>query len=440
MDKNDVKAELFHLIEKHWKILFPENAFRPSSDYIQYSGAIFDSKEIIAAVDSLLDGWFGIYHKAREFEKKMARYIGVSDGVVVNSGSSANLLAVSALKSSKIENPLKEGDEIITAVSGFPTTINPIIQNQLIPVFLDIELGSYNIDISKIEGAVSPKTRAIFVVHTLGNPVDMKAVCDIADRYDLFVLEDCCDALDSRIYSKKVGSYGDLATFSFYPAHHITTGEGGLVTTSNYTLLRILRSLREWGRDCRCYGKKAVGLKNGVCGKRFSKWLDGLDVIVDHKYVYSEIGYNLKPLELQCAIGLEQLKKLETFVLSRAKNFTTFFNFFKNYEDYFILPSFHKEAKPSWFGFPLTIRQDSPFDRSEIVKYLEENRIQTRNLFAGNVLYQPAYKRIRYRSYGDFTNADIVIASTFFIGVYPGIDDVKIDYILNKLEIFLKSY
>ena len=439
MNKNHIKAKIFKLIEDNWEELSPHKDFSPGKDFIQYSGAVFDQKEINAALDILLDGWFGIDKKAVDFEKKIAEYFGVSHGVVVNSGSSANLIAVSALKSLKMDNPLKDGDEIITPFAGFPTTVNPIIQNGLIPVFVDVELGSYNIDISKIEAAISPRTRAIVVVHTLGNPVDMKAVMEIARRNQLYVIEDCCDALGSEIHGQKVGSFGDIATCSFYPAHHITMGEGGIAVTSDKNLSIVMRSLREWGKACYCYGKGSVNMKDGFCNKRFSKWLPDLDEIVDHKYVYSEIGYNLKPLELQCAMGLEQLKKLQDFIDKRNRNFQRLYEFFKNFETFFILPSWHETAEPSWFGFPLTIRHDAPFNRFDIINYMEDNKIQTRNLFAGNILFHPAYKKINCRKYGSSINSDIVTTNTFFLGVYPAIDKNRMDYILEKLSSFFES-
>ena len=412
MDRNNVKEKILTLIEESWNDLFPEKDFEGGKDLVQYAGSTIDSKEITSAVDVLLDGWFGLSKKAKAFESKLAEYIGMKDCIVVNSGSSANLLAISALKSFNIPNRLQDGDEIITPVCGFPTTISPIIQNNLIPVFVDVELGSYNIDVTKIEAAISSKTRAIFVVHTLGNPVDMQKVMEIAKRHNLFVIEDCCDALGTEIHGEKVGSFGDISTCSFYPAHHITLGEGGAVLASDRSISKVIRSMRDWGRDCFCAGEKSLD-KNGACGKRFAKWLPDLDVIVDHKYVYSEIGYNLKPLELQCAIGLQQLKKLPNFIIKRNKNFKRYYDFFTDVEEFFILPKWHKEAFPSWFGFPLTVKSNAPFSRFDLVNYLEEKKIQTRNLFAGNILYHPGYKEITYRKEGNFVNADIVSTNTF---------------------------
>jgi len=440
MDKNEVIAKICQLLDENWESFSPIRPFSPGEDLIQYSGAVYDQCEIKAAMKILLDGWFGIDKKAMDFEKTMAEYIGVKHGVVVNSGSSANLIAVSALKSKKIDNPLEDGDEVITPFAGFPTTVNPIIQNGLVPVFIDVELGSYNIDISKIEAAISSRTRAILLVHTLGNPVDMNAVMAIARKNNLYVIEDCCDALGSEIWGQKVGSFGDIATCSFYPAHHITMGEGGICVTSDKNMAIIMRSLREWGKDCYCYGKASVGMKDGFCGKRFSKWLPDLDEIIDHKYVYSEIGYNLKPLELQCAIGLEQLKKLKDFINKRNQNFQRFYKFFKNFEHFFILPSWHEKAEPSWFGFPLTIREDVPFNRFDVIDYMEENKIQTRNLFAGNLLYHPAYKKIKCRRFGEAINSNLITTRSFFLGVYPAIDNDRMNYILEKLSSFFHKY
>jgi len=439
MKRKDEKKNIQSIIEERWNVLFPIANFRAGKDIIQYAGSTFDAKEINAALDVLLDGWFGLSNKATEFENNLAKYVEMKNGIVVNSGSSANLLAITALKSLKLNKRLQNGDEIITQVSGFPTTINPIVQNNLVPVFVDVELGSYNIDIKKIEPAISKKTKAIFIVHTLGNPVDMKPILEIAKKHNLFVIEDCCDALGSEIYNKKVGSFGDISTFSFYPAHHITMGEGGAVLSSNSTIARIIRSLRDWGRDCFCAGETSMN-KNGACGNRFDKWLPDLDEIIDHKYVYSEIGYNLKPLELQCAMGLQQLRKLSDFIEKRNNNFMQYYKFFKNYEKFFILPKWHKKASPSWFAFPLSVRKDAPFKRFDLVDFLENHKIQTRNLFAGNILLHPAYKHINYRQVGNFNNSDFVTTNTFFLGVYPGINEKKMDYILAIIrKFFAKS-
>ena len=437
--KEQVMSKIQKIIENDWDKLFPIQEFHAGKDFIQYSGSVFNANEINVAVNVLLGGWFGLGKIAVDFEQKLSKYIGTKNSIVVNSGSSANLLAVSSLKSLKIKNRLKNGDEIITAVSGFPTTINPILQNNLVPVFIDVKLGSYNIDINTIENAISNKTRAIFIVHTLGNPVNMKPIMEIAKKYKLFVLEDCCDALGSEIFNKKVGSFGDISTFSFYPAHHITMGEGGAVLTSNNTIAKIVRSLRDWGRDCYCSGESSLNM-NGACGKRFDKWLPDLDEIIDHKYVYSEIGYNLKPLELQCAIGVQQLNKLSDFIQARNHNFNKYNNFFKNYERYFILPKWHEESVPSWFAFPISVKKDAPFKRFDLINYLEEHKIQTRNLFAGNILLHPAYKNIVYRQISNFNNSNFVTTNTFFLGVYPGINDIRMAYILMVLRKFLSKY
>jgi dTDP-4-amino-4,6-dideoxygalactose transaminase len=434
MNKKEAKKKIFDIIEENFDQIYCSNNYP-----IQYAGPVFDEKEICSIIDVLLDGWFGVGKKGTEFESMLAEYIGQKDGVVVNSGSSANLLALGVLKSNHAENPLQDGDELMSALCGFPTSMNTIMQNNLVPVFVDIELGNYNLDVQKIEEAITEKTKAIFVVHTLGNPADMKAIGDLAKKYKLYVIEDCADALGAKVYNQKVGSFGELSTFSFYAAHHITMGEGGAVLSSNEQLLRGVRSLRDWGRDCYCSGKVSLSQK-GACSKRFAKWLPGIDEVFDHKYVYSEIGYNLKPLELQCAMGIQQMLKLDDFVKIRNTTFDKYFQFFKQYEEFFILPTWLEDAQPSWFVFPLTIRGTAPFKRHEISSYLESKKIQNRPLFVGNLLDHPAYKDIKYRGVGPFTNSNIVARDSFFVGLYPGIKDKEFLYIIEAFTDFLSKY
>ena len=356
-------------------------------------------------------------------------------GLVTNSGSSANLIAVSALCSSNLKNSMKKGDEVITTATTFPTTLNPIIQNGLIPTFVDIEADTYNIDAAKIENAISDNTRAIMFAHTLGNPAEMDKIINIAKRYGLFVIEDTCDALDSRYNGKLCGSFGDISTYSFYAAHHMTMGEGGAVLTDSPEIYREALSIRDWGRACFCSTGEAKPL--GACGHRFDYFFDGLPEGYDHKYIYNNIGYNLKPLDLQCAIGIEQLKKLPTFTEKRKENFKILFTAFEKYQDYFILPRKLPNAEPSWFSFPLTVRKDANFSREDIIRYLESNMIETRMLFTGNILKHPAYKDINYHISGDLNNSDQVLEGSFFIGLYPGMTEEKIEYLIKIANDFM---
>ena len=358
--------------------------------------------------------------------------------LLVNSGSSANLLAISALTSHKLgERKLKAGDEVITVAAGFPTTVAPIIQNNLVPVFVDVELGSYNADIGQIEEAITTKTRAIFIAHTLGNPFNVDKVMKIVEKHNLWLIEDNCDALGSRYKEKNSGSFGHIATCSFYPAHHITMGEGGAVTTSDPELYKILLSLRDWGRDCWC----PTGRDN-TCSKRFSQQHGELPFGYDHKYVYSHLGYNLKVTDMQAAIGFSQLKRLPSFINKRKYNFNLLNDGLKNFEEFFILPKATEHSDPSWFGFPVTIRDNLKFNRKCIISYLESNKIGTRLLFAGNALKQPAFtnnRGIEYRVIGDLKNTDKVMNDTFWIGVWPGISGEMVAYMLEQIRRFINS-
>ena len=437
--EQDIRASIHQLIDRLYEHRRQQSQFVPGRSYIQYSGALFDEQEVKAILDSVLAGWFGLSKAAYKLEERLAKALGKNYGVVTNSGSSANLLAIAALKSKRLPSPLQPGDEVITATSAFPTTVNPIIQTGLVPVFVDVQMGNYSIDTDVIEEAVSPRTRALFFAHTAGNPPDMTVVMDVVRRHNLFLIEDCCDAFGGTFGRELLGSFGDMATLSMYPAHHITMGEGGLVATRDEELSRIVRSFRDWGRDCYCQGKASL-LKRGTCGKRFDYWLDGVDAIVDHKYVYSEMGYNLKPIEFQCAMGLVQVERLPLFLERRQHNFEQLFRFFQAYEEYFYLPRWHPEAKPSWFAFMLTVRPGAPFDRAQIVEWFEDHKIQTRNLFAGNVLRHPAYRDVNCRVVGSLANSDLIITNTFFLGIYPGISDEMMAYILEVAEEFLRGF
>jgi CDP-6-deoxy-D-xylo-4-hexulose-3-dehydrase len=386
-------------------------------------------------VDSSLDFFLTASRYSDQFEADFAEFFGLSNAFLVNSGSSANLVAVSALTSPKLgDRRLHPGDEVITVAAGFPTTVAPIIQNRLIPVFVDVNLGDYTAIPVRVEEAVGPKTRAIVMAHTMGVPFDLDTVMRLAHEHDLWVIEDNCDALGSRYRGQLTGTFGDLATVSFYPAHHITMGEGGCVLTDNELLGRIARSMRDWGRDCYC-----AGGENNTCGKRFSQQLGDLPYGYDHKYVYSHIGYNLKVTDMQAAIGTAQLGKLEGFIARRRSNFQSLHTLLAPYQDRLLLPFATPNSNPSWFGFVITIREDAGFSRNDLTRFLEANHIETRNLFSGNLLRQPAFANIEKRLVGDLTNTDIIMQRTFFIGVYPGINDAHLDYIGSVFERFMRG-
>lgn len=381
-------------------------------------------------VDSALDFWLTSGRFADQFEREFARRMGVRECVLTNSGSSANLLAISALTSPKLGGRrLEPGDEVITTAAGFPTTLNPILQNRLVPVFVDITAPTYNVDTAQLERALSPRTRAIFLAHTLGNPFDVDAVTAFAQRHDLWLIEDCCDAVGSTYKGRHTGTFGDLATTSFYPAHHITMGEGGAVLTSQPLLRTLVESFRDWGRDCWC----APG-KDNTCGKRFDRQLGELPCGYDHKYTYSHIGYNLKLTDMQAAVGVAQLKKLDDFVMARRCNFEILRQGLRELEEFFILPEATPGSDPSWFGFPLAVREGAPFTRNEVIGHLEERKIATRLLFGGNLTRQPAYRDTHYRIAAPLANTDFAMRQAFWIGLYPGITPVMIDYVIEQLR------
>lgn len=436
MEAEELKKKIFDLVAKYYEKKHKDIAFVPGKSYIPYAGRVYDDKEIISLVDSALDFWLTEGRYANQFETEFAKFLRVKHCLLTNSGSSANLLAISALTSPKLgEKRLKPEDEVITVAAAFPTTVNPIIQNNLVPVFVDVDIGTYNIQAEKIEDAISDKTKAIFLAHTIGNPFDLKTVMQIAEKYDLWVIEDNCDALGSKYNGKYTGTFGHMATFSFYPAHHMTMGEGGAVVTNDTLLKRLIESFRDWGRDCWC----EPGCDNS-CGKRFGWQLGDLPFGYDHKYIYSHIGYNLKITDMQAAIGVEQLKKLPSFIEARKKNFNLLYDELEQYEKYFILPKTEPLADPSWFGFLLTVREDAGFTKNDIVKYLENNKIATRMLFAGNITMHPSFKNVNYRIYGKLSNTDSIMNNTFWIGVYPGITNTSIDYILTTFKDFMESH
>jgi CDP-4-dehydro-6-deoxyglucose reductase, E1 len=435
MDENELKRQIFNLVKKFYEIKHKPVKFIPGKSRINYAGRVFDEKEMINLVDSALDFWLTAGRFEKEFREKLSRFLGVRYVITTNSGSSANLLAISALTSPKLgDKRLKEGDEVITTAAGFPTTINPIIQNRLVPVFVDIRLGDYNADPKLVEEAISDKTKAIFLAHTLGIPFEVDKILKLCKKYDLFLIEDNCDALGAKYNGKYTGTFGDISTLSFYPAHHITTGEGGAVITNDGKLKIIIQSFRDWGRDCWCEPGK-----DNTCGRRFGWQLGTLPFGYDHKYIYSHLGYNLKMTDMQAAIGVAQLEKLPFFIKKRKENFRKLYKFFRRYEDFFILPEIPKKAEPSPFGFILTIKDGAQFSRKEIVDFLEKNLIQTRMLFGGNIVRQPCMEGIKYRIASELKNADKVMNDTFWIGVYPGINDVMIDYIEDKVKEFFQK-
>ena len=433
--KDAMRQEILELVGKYYAEAFPKKPFLGGISQIPVSGKVFDADELTNLVDSSLDFWLTSGRYAHEFEEEFAKVMGVKHAMLCNSGSSANLLAVSALKSDRLgKRALVDGDEVITLAAGFPTTVNPIIQNRLIPVFIDCELGTYDATAEQMQAALSPKTRAIVMAHTLGNPFNLDAVMQIAKENKLFVIEDSCDAVGATYDGKPVGSFGDLSTASFYPAHHVTMGEGGCVQAKTASMRKIVESLRDWGRDCWC----PTGEDN-TCGRRFDWELGGLPYGYDHKYTYSHIGYNLKLTDMQAAVGVAQLKKLPGFIAARRKNFNRLYEGLKKYEEFFILPQSTPKSEPSWFGFLLTIRPGSPFGRYDLVQHIESHRIGTRQLFGGNLLQQPAYLNIPHRVVGDLTNSDIITTNTFWLGVFPGLTDEMIDYMIAVVSEFVEN-
>jgi CDP-6-deoxy-D-xylo-4-hexulose-3-dehydrase len=415
----------------HWN---PD--FVPGESRVNYAGRVYDAQELQNAVSAVLDFWLTAGPETNKFEKRLGEFIGVREVIPVNSGSSANLVAVSALSSRQLKNGIRPGDEVIVPAASFPTTVNPILQNDLMPVFVDSCLGDYNIDPNQLEAALSPRTRALFFAHTLGNPADMDAIMDFVQRHNLFLIEDTCDALGSTWDGKKVGTFGHIATLSFYPAHHMTTGEGGAAYTKSRRLAKIARAIRDWGRDCWCEYDNPI---NGKCGYRFEREVPGMPGFYDHRYFFTEIGYNLKLTEVHSAIGLAQLDKLPDFIDSRKKNFAFLYQNLKKFEEFLLLPSWHDKADPSWFAFPLFVRETAPFTRHQITSYLEAKRVETRNLFAGNLIKQPAYKDIRCRVIGDLPVSDQIMRNVFFVGVYPGLNQTKLDYMVESFEAFFRE-
>jgi CDP-4-dehydro-6-deoxyglucose reductase, E1 len=427
-----LRNQILKLTREYYIEEFSKNQFNPG-ERIPFSGRVFDSEEVTNLVESSLDFWLTSGRFSKEFETRFASFMDSKFCLLVNSGSSANLVAFSSLTSPQLgDRRIIPGDEVITVAAGFPTTVAPIIQNGCVPVFLDVELGTYNIDVKQLEIALSPKTKAIMIAHTLGNPFDVESIMDFANKHHLWVVEDCCDAVGSEVNGKKVGTFGHLATVSFYPAHHMTMGEGGAVITNMSKLFVIARSFRDWGRDCYCEPGK-----DNTCGRRFGGQHGELPFGYDHKYVYSHIGYNLKVTDMQAAVGLAQLEKLPSFIQKRKENFRVLNDFLKTFEEYFLLPRVLDKHDPSWFGYPITVKINAPFTRDEFTQYLESKGVQTRLVFAGNLTKQPAFLNVTYRIVSNLKNTDVVMKDTLFIGVYPGIDLIRLEYMMSTISEFV---
>ena len=423
--ERELRSQVFEAVQQYYEFKFKKRPFIPGQTYIPVSGKVFDDQELVKLVDSSLDFWLTTGRYAAEFEEKFAQWMGVKHCLLVNSGSSANLVALSALTSPKLGNKrLKPGDEVITVAAGFPTTVNPIFQNQLVPVFLDVKLPSYDLDVDQLKLALSDKTKAIMIAHTLGNPFNLEAVMDFVQKHNLWLIEDNCDAVGSTYKGQKTGTFGHLATVSFYPAHHMTMGEGGAILTNDTRLKKIVESFRDWGRDCWC----APGVDN-TCGKRFGWQLGDLPFGYDHKYTYSHVGYNLKMTDMQAAVGVAQLDKLPVFIQKRQENFKFLYQQLQEAQDVLVLPQATLNSEPSWFGFPILVKEDAPFTRNDLVKYLEEKRIGTRLLFGGNLLRQPLYQGLNYRVIGDLSNADKIMEGVFWVGVFPGLTEEMLEYV-----------
>jgi len=432
----ELRKHIIELVAEYTKSAHNKKPFIPGKSLVPVSGRVYDESDIKMLVAASLDFWLTSGRYNNEFEKQLAKFLGINFAITTNSGSSANLLALSSLTSDWLgERSLKTGDEVITLAAGFPTTINPILQNGLIPVFVDINIPTYNVDSTLLENAITEKTKAIMLAHTLGNPFNVNEVMRFAKKHNLWVIEDCCDSLGSIYDGKHVGTFGDIGTLSFYPAHHITMGEGGAVFTNNAQLKRIIESFRDWGRDCFC----ATGISN-TCGKRFEWKLGELPEGYDHKNIYSHTGYNLKITDMQAAVGLAQLQRLPEFIQARKKNFQFLKSHLSHLDKFLILPEATPNSDPSWFGFIITIKNEARFSREEMIRFLAESRIDTRSLFGGNIIKQPYFKNKDYRISSTLTNTDTIMNQTFWIGVYPGLTEEMLQYTTNQIEKFIKTH
>lgn len=428
-----LRTQILALVADYYQAAFAPKPFIPGESPVPVAGRVFDASELQHLVEASLDFWLTTGRFAAQFEREFARFMGVRHAILVNSGSSANLLALSCLTSPKLgDRALRPGDEVITVAAGFPTTVNPILQNRLTPVFVDVAIPTYNIDASQLEAALSERTRAVMIAHTLGNPFDLDAVGDFTRRHNLWLIEDCCDAVGATYRGQKVGTFGDLATVSFYPAHHITMGEGGCVLTNRSRLKTLVESFRDWGRDCWCEPGK-----DNTCGKRFDWRLGELPHGYDHKYIYSHIGYNLKATDMQAAVGVAQLAKLPSFIAARRRNFDLLRQGLSDLQEHLILPEATPFSEPSWFGFPITVAESAPFTRNELVRFLEQRKIATRLLFGGNLVRQPAYRSQPYRVVGALTNTDRIMNNTFWVGVYPGLNETMLSFIVDSIHLFV---
>jgi len=431
--KDRVRAKILELVQEYSDLQYAPQSFIPGQTLIPPSGKMIGAQELKNMVEASLDGWLTTGRFNEQFEKKLAEFIGVKYAITVNSGSSANLVAFSALTSPKLgDRAIRQGDEVIGVAAGFPTTVNPILQFGAVPVFVDVDLITHNIDADKIEAAISPKTKAIMLAHSLGNPFNLDAVTQLCKKYNLWLVEDCCDALGSTYHGQMVGTFGDIGTLSFYPAHHITMGEGGAVFTNNYELKQIAESFRDWGRDCYCPPGK-----DNTCGKRFAWQLGGLPFGYDHKYTYSHLGYNLKITDMQAACALAQLEKAPAFIQARKDNFVFLKERLKSCEEFIQLPQPTEGSEPSWFGFPITLKDACPVSRVDLTTYLDQNKIGTRLLFAGNLTSQPYMANAKYRISGELTNTDNVMNNTFWIGVQPALTQEMLEYAVKHIETFL---
>jgi CDP-6-deoxy-D-xylo-4-hexulose-3-dehydrase len=427
---DDIKSKIHLLIEEYYQAVFTQKEFVPGESHVPVSGKVFDANELKLITESALDGWFTTGRFNKEFEKKLARFINIRSVLTVNSGSSANLIAFSGLTAKEFrEEAIQPGDEVITVAASFPTTVNPILHYGAIPVFLDVDMPTYQIKVQDLEKALSPKTKAVVVAHTLGNTFDLDTVTDFCKAHNLWLMEDCCDALGATYKGKHVGTFGDVGTLSFYPAHHITMGEGGAVFTSDARLKTIMESFRDWGRDCWC----ETG-KDNTCGKRFMQQHGTLPFGYDHKYVYSRHGFNLKITDMQAALGLAQLEKLEKFIEIRRKNFQILRTGLEKHSDKLILPEPTPHANPSWFGFLITVRENAGITRNELVTELNERKIGTRLLFAGDLRKQPYFKNYPYRTVGDLKNTEIILHNTFWIGVTPAVTEEMLEYVIKTFD------
>jgi CDP-6-deoxy-D-xylo-4-hexulose-3-dehydrase len=433
VNKAELKQQIFNLVEQYSALQYAEKSFTAGTSVIPPAGKVLGASELKNMVEASLDGWLTTGRFNEAFEKRFAEFVGVPYALTTNSGSSANLLALTSLTSPKLgARALKPGDEVITVAAGFPTTVNPMLQNGLVPMFVDVDIPTYNIDPNKIEDAVTDRTRAIMMAHTLGNPFNLDAVIEVASKHNLWVIEDCCDALGSRYKDQHVGTFGHIATCSFYPAHHITMGEGGMVFTKDRDLHKIIESFRDWGRDCYC----EPGCDN-TCGKRFGQQLGSLPSGYDHKYTYSHLGYNLKITDMQAACALAQMDRLSNFIEARKCNFAFLKERLNSCFEFLVLPEPTTDSDPSWFGFPITLRESAGIARVEILKYLDQYKIGTRLLFGGNLLRQPYFNGRTYRISGELTNTDDIMSNTFWIGVYPGLSEPMLEYVCERIEQFL---